>query len=344
MPEFTDEMFFGKDINSMNDPFIYLREALLEKGYELKTSENNSLDNCEWVLFMNSKSNNQIAGGKWNLKNNIKKLLGIQDPSKKFRNLYQECAEKNFKNIALFLWEPEAVNPVSYAKDYLDKFKIVFTWNDDLVDNKKFFKFFLPYPRKKPYEKLVPFSEKKLLTNITANKISKVKNELYSERRKSIEYFDKHYPNDFDLYGVRWNKPSTLLENIFPQLTKKFQCFKGHAADKLETFSRYKFALCYENMSGLKGFVTEKIFDCMLAGCVPVYWGAENIEKYIDADVYVDRRKFKDNQELADFLFGISEEKYGKHLSAIGNFILGDKYRMFLPDNFSKIIINTLKL
>lgn len=43
--------------------------------------------------------------------------------------------------------------------------------------------------------------------------------------------------------------------------------------DKLRFLARYRFNLCPENTLG-DGYTTEKIFECIEAGCIPIYWGA----------------------------------------------------------------------
>jgi hypothetical protein len=42
----------------------------------------------------------------------------------------------------------------------------------------------------------------------------------------------------------------------------------------------------------MNGYITEKIFDCLYAGTIPLYLGALDISKYIPSTVYVDCRKF----------------------------------------------------
>lgn len=66
--------------------------------------------------------------------------------------------------------------------------------------------------------------------------------------------------------------------------------------DKIAYLRQFKFNLCPEN-SNNRGYVTEKIFEAIKAGCVPVYWGNEG---YPEPDilnpkaiVYLD----KDNPE-----------------------------------------------
>jgi hypothetical protein len=42
--------------------------------------------------------------------------------------------------------------------------------------------------------------------------------------------------------------------------------------DKLEFLSRYKFTIAFENSSHT-GYTTEKLFEALVAGTVPIYWG-----------------------------------------------------------------------
>jgi hypothetical protein len=62
--------------------------------------------------------------------------------------------------------------------------------------------------------------------------------------------------------------PSTFMHNDNSLLLK-------HNNNKISYLTNYKFNLCPEN-SNYKGYVTEKIFDAICSGCLPIYWGAEN--------------------------------------------------------------------
>lgn len=41
---------------------------------------------------------------------------------------------------------------------------------------------------------------------------------------------------------------------------------------KEEYLRQYRFNLCPENSLG-EGYITEKVFDSISAGCIPIYWG-----------------------------------------------------------------------
>lgn len=105
-------------------------------------------------------------------------------------------------------------------------------------------------------------------------------------------------------------------------------------------YPRYRFALCYENVKDESGYITEKIFDCMRADCVPVYWGASNVTDYIPAEAFIDRRQFRSNQELERYLVHITEDEYERYRSAINNFLASDSFRRFLEDAFVKRILD----
>lgn len=77
-------------------------------------------------------------------------------------------------------------------------------------------------------------------------------------------------------------------------------------ATKLELLGRYRFNLAYENCIDVD-YATEKWFDCLFAGCVPVYLGAPNIADFAPApDCYIDATRFVDASELAAHLRAIA--------------------------------------
>jgi hypothetical protein len=71
---------------------------------------------------------------------------------------------------------------------------------------------------------------------------------------------------------------------------------------KLVTLSRYRFDLAFEN-SVSRDYVSEKFFDPLVAGCVPVYRGAPNIEDFAPGDhCFISAADFGGPQDLAAYL------------------------------------------
>ena len=176
------------------------------------------------------------------------------------------------------------------------------------------------------------------------NKFSRHPRELYSERRAAIRYFERTQPDNFDLFGVRWNQPQNLVERWIPWMRPQYSSYRGVVKNKWDVMPRYRFSLCYENVRDEPGYVTEKIFDSLRCGCVPIYWGAPNIGDYVDKDAFIDRRRFKDHAELGDYLSSIREPEYEKYQQAIRLYLMGPKFAQFLPPAYADTIIQTLKL
>lgn len=209
--------------------------------------------------------------------------------------------------------EPEVVNPLNSKEGYeeLKKyFPYIMTWNKDLIDDERIFKRIIPYYFEiKPGAK--PFAQKKLLTNISGNKTSSNPKELYSERERLITFFEKNYSSQFDLFGTGWSK-------------EKHPSYQGTPENKYEVYHCYRFALSLENTKGVKGYVTEKIYDCLVSGIVPIYQGADDILHYVPKECFIDYSQFGTMQELADFLIQMPEEKYLAYQEAMKAFLKTD--------------------
>jgi hypothetical protein len=81
---------------------------------------------------------------------------------------------------------------------------------------------------------------------------------------------------------------------------------------KLATIVRYKFTLAFEN-SITHDYVTEKFFDPLLVGSVPVYLGAPNVDELAPGDgCFIDVRDFRGPAHLAEYLncLAASDEQY----------------------------------
>lgn len=347
-PFFANNHIFEKQgtANNTLDSWYRLKNKLLDLGYELTTADDNNLDNCAGIIFYEANSLDKKPKISSRLINLLRTIFR-KKPLKSYpsRKMYQEAVEAGLKDkIVLLIWEGPSVCPENFHKETWDKFDHIIIWDDNLVKkDKRFIHYCMPMESHQTLPATIPFNQKKLLVNISYNKFSYDKNELYSARRKSIEYFSKHFPDDFDLYGIRWDQPVTRIQRLFPFTVKKYPTYRGKAMDKLGTLSQYKFNLCYENNSGTIGRITEKIFNAIKAGTVPIYWGSENIQDYIDKNVFVDRREFDNDERLAKFIVNMKELEYEKYIQAGARYISSPKYKMFLPDSFCNRMVEILK-
>jgi hypothetical protein len=175
----------------------------------------------------------------------------------------------------------------------------------------------------------LPFRERRLLVNFSGNKTSAHPGELYSSRKRAIRYFETRWPESFDLYGPGWDGAGEA----------EFPSWRGVVPHKWEVYPRYRFGLCYENMRGEPGWISEKIFDCMRAGAVPIYLGAPNASSYIDAGAYIDRSAFGGDAELGDFLEAMNESEWQRYRAAAEAFLRSARFAPFLPQAFAATVL-----
>jgi len=292
---------FGSTRDNVNKPFQDLKVALNKLGYEVKrTLRLDNLGDAEAILIFN------VSG-------RIKEL---------------RCYPK--EKLILFLWEPETVVPRNYQRKYHEYFGRVYTWLDDLVDNKKYFKFFDPTPTFKMIDDLVPFGGKKLLVLLTRGIHRPHPLSLTPERWKIVRFFENRHEGDFDLYGSSW--PKGFSKN-----------YKGMTPTKIGLFKNYKFSFCYENMHDVNGYITgEKLFNTMIAGCVPIYWGAKNINTFVPKNCFIDRSDFGSYEELYQFLKKMTKEEYQGYIENIKRYLRSPQAHLFSSEMFIDIVISAI--
>ena len=86
---------------------------------------------------------------------------------------------------------------------------------------------------------------------------------------------------------------------------------------KLDTISRYLFYFAFEN-SNSTDYVSEKVFDGLIAGTVPVYLGAPNIDDYLPGNKCIIKvSDFSDPLDLARYLISLSknQKEYRSYLA-----------------------------
>lgn len=239
--------------------------------------------------------------------------------------------------IIYWMSEPEVVLFYNSAK-YLSRIRrftdCIITWNKDLVDNKYVFQNYFyvweysgtVFPE---YIENTGFENKKLLCSISSNKYSNGSDELYSARREVIDWFEHNHSDDFDFYGYGWN-------------SGKYKNYKGEVDNKDEIYGKYKFAIAFENMKNVSGYVTEKIIDCLKFGIVPVYYGTSDITDYIPQDCFIDYAQFDDMAQMYDYLTNMGENEYFKYVAARNKWIKDKRYNFFTYQAWANRIVNIL--
>jgi hypothetical protein len=323
-------------------PLFELREHLKKQGIHLCTiDESRDIARAEAIVFFEMPEENNIH--------------------------YWFCLKHKMQGrMFLVVNEPAVVHPPNHDPKKHEHFKRILTWNDDLVDGVQYLKFHYTIPIKagEPVKMPVyPFGQKKLLCMVAGNKYSPHQNELYSERIKAIRFMEKNHLQDFDLYGQDWDVPIitsgyvTQLKNIrrlnagirklwgrFKWLprSRQYPSYRGRIGQKSLTLPKYKFTIAYENEIGIHGYITEKILEAFLCGCVPVYLGDAEIGKAIPQGCFIDKREYETYEELYSCLSSMGEVEHSRYLAEIGAFLNSKAVYPFTLDayveNFMKLI------
>ena len=78
---------------------------------------------------------------------------------------------------------------------------------------------------------------------------------------------------------------------------------------KKKIMSKHKFSIAFENAIA-KDYVTEKFFDPLIAGSVPIYLGAPNIEDFAPGDhCYINVDSFSSVKALADYILELDNDR-----------------------------------
>jgi hypothetical protein len=109
--------------------------------------------------------------------------------------------------------------------------------------------------------------------------------------------------------------------------------YKGAVKSKYEIFSRYRFALCFEN-SAMPGYITEKIFDCFFVGTIPIYLGAPDVVKYIPKGCFIDMRDFDNYAALHSYLSSLSDNDISSFRMAAREYLSSEQYQPFTKEKF----------
>lgn len=271
---------------------------------------------------------------------------------------------------AFFAMECPIVEPAIYRAlpEMAKVFRRLYSWTDGpsllpftrkLVDPMRFF---WPQSFDAVRGDLWERADREFLVMINANKLPRLYDrELYTARLRAVQFFHKH--REIHLYGKNWDRmpnrvgfpsvPATLRRlqgwawghwqrfSPDPLYAATAEASRGPVDSKLETLSRYRFALCFENMR-LKGWMTEKLFDCLCAGTIPIYWGAPDVAEWVDPECFIDMSSFAGFAELREYLFTLPRAETERMRAAGKRFLASPQFDRFRirawVDSFREIV------
>ena len=119
--------------------------------------------------------------------------------------------------------------------------------------------------------------------------------------------------------------------------------YKGEISDKSIGIKPYKFHFCLENAKGYSGYVTEKIFDAMWYGAIPVYLGAPNIGNIVPENCFIDYSHFATLDELFKYMNDLNVIKRLEYQENINVFLNSSQFQAFTLDAYVDKFVSHLK-
>ena len=299
---YKNQIFTNNFENDGSEPFKFLKKKLSQKEISIDT-----IDLIDDYLKVD--------------------LLIIMRHEFNLNLIFNVISKNPFVKILYISTEEISVAPTQ-KKELLDfsLFDRILTWRDNEIDSKLFFKYNYMTPHRK-YDK-ESNDTRNLACLINAYKINNFAdpNNIYNERIKVIDFFNNDHT--FSLYGHNWSR--------FP---KPLNCYKGTIEDKILTYKSYDFGFIFENSNNEPGGISEKLWDSMAAGCIPIYYGAPNIGEYIPRDCYIDYRKFNNLSDLKNYLIKMSLKEKIARRDQIKKFMSSETYDQFTSKGFTKNIL-----
>lgn len=81
----------------------------------------------------------------------------------------------------------------------------------------------------------------------------------------------------------------------------------GGSRGKIEFLRPYKFNIAFENRS-MSGYTTEKIFEAMVARCMPIYWGNPLIAEEFNPKSFINYPDFRDEEAVIEKIIELDRD------------------------------------
>lgn len=162
---------------------------------------------------------------------------------------------------------------------------------------------------------------------------------LYRKRLEVIESIAT--AEGFDLWGVGWGEPTPGARRGVSAAIRS--SYRGVVADKIAALGGYRFALCFEN-TRFPGYISEKLFDALRAGTIPVYLGAPDVASYVPEEAYINVDSFDDLNALVRYLRGMDQSEAHERIAAGRRFLASPQFERFSEERFLATFIEAMDM
>jgi len=228
----------------------------------------------------------------------------------------------------------------------------ILTYDLDEVDGEKVF--WLPYSLdmkagRQNRELALKQARPHLLGMVNSWKKSEMPGDLYQKRNRLAIQAGKILNEEMFLAGSGWDrhlvhslKWQRSLAKRCPALARRLFQWPNSAyrgvlelgKAKLQALATCEFAFVPENCSSLRGYITEKIFNALFAGCIPIYQGHPEATRWLPPETFLPMERFRSGEQLVRFLRAMTREEKEAYLGAGTRFLEAGATEFFDVDKY----------
>lgn len=177
------------------------------------------------------------------------------------------------------------------------------------------------------------------LSFVGANKVGLNSKGNYGVRRRLVKEL---LPMGLEVYGILWNdglkkrlinrvsmvswglktRQRPPIFAIFFDIFRKYKTAKGMVDNKQKILLASKFSLVVENSDQI---ITEKLFDSILAGSIPVFYGAVLSQFRLPDGLAVEIKNF--NHPIGQVIESMTESEVAQRLRIMKEFLESEEFR-----------------
>ncbi|CAM8656027.1 Glycosyl transferase family 10 [Candidatus Methylacidiphilaceae bacterium] len=228
----------------------------------------------------------------------------------------------------------------------------ILTYDLDEVDGQKVF--WLPYSLdmkagRQNRELALKQARPHLLGMVNSWKKSEIPGDLYQKRNRLAIQAGKILKGEMFLAGSGWDRHivhslkwqrsfakrcPALARRLFQWPNSAYRGVLELGKAKLQALATCEFALVPENCSSLRGYITEKIFNALFAGCIPIYQGHPEATRWLPPETFLPMERFRSGEQLVRFLRAMTREEKEAYLGAGARFLEAGATEFFDVDKY----------
>ena len=230
------------------------------------------------------------------------------------------------------------------------QFDAVLTYDDRLIDNKRYFPMRTRAYLRDRITRGLPFCDRRVGCLVGTNRRVRFRSGMIAMRRgwhfSLRDWYDyafvpgelityrstvgrlcAQYPvGTFDIFGEGWDIHEETRD----------RCLGVPRTSTLSYVGNYKYYFAFENHESERSIISERIWDALWGDAVPVYRGNKNVNRTVPKECYIDANEFQSPNEMLDWLVCSSESEWGTYREARGSFIRSVAVEKFLPEACAK--------